>query len=332
MSTVAEPTKLRSSKNLKNIPLDLIMESNVAMRGAETKNKDWPYFVDTIKKDGVLNPILVRELRDPENDRVIYGIVDGRQRYEASKLAGHPDIPAHIRQMNEGEVMEAQIIANVAKIETKHAQYAKQLMSIFQQNPLMTMSDMSHRLSRPPDWIRRRLAILNLPEHVQKMIDDGDIKLAQAVALVELNKLVPDEVGNFLDRAQTAQRSEFTAQVNERVKQIREMRKAGKDPNKVNEFTAVPMVRKPTELRDEFENTAAATAVIESMGAKSALDGWKAAIAWVNKMDPKSQEQGRAKFEQQKAIQAEAAERRKVEREEKKAKEAADKTAAAVVG
>ncbi len=328
MSTVEAAPKVKS-KNLRNIPLDLIVESPVAMRQAEIKSKDWPTFVDTIRRDGVLIPILVRELRDPENDRTIYGIIDGTQRFAAAKLAGHADIPAHIRQMNEAEVMEAQVIANVAKIETKHVQYAKQLVKIFNQNPLMTVNDMATRLSRTPEWVYKRLSLVSLPDNVTTLVDDGKIKLSNAVALVGLAKIAKEELVNFLDRAQTTSPSEFQAQINERVKQIREARKAGKDPDKVNEFEPIPMPRKNSELKDEFTNPKNATAVIEAMAAKSALDGWKAALAWVNKMDPLSQQEGREKFENQKRLQAEAAERRKAEREEKKAQAAAENTAAA---
>jgi ParB family chromosome partitioning protein len=59
---------------------------------------------ETIRKSGVYQAILAR----PKDNTL--EIVFGERRYRASLLAGKETIPALIREMNDAEVLEAQII------------------------------------------------------------------------------------------------------------------------------------------------------------------------------------------------------------------------------
>lgn len=323
MSTATSPTKL------KKIPLDLIRESKVALREVDRESEQYEGLVSSIRDKGVMNPIVVREQKD-EDGKTVYGLVDGKHRYTAAQDAGLSEIPAQVMTFSDAEVLEAQVIGNVHRVETKPVEYSKQLQRMFGANPMMTMGDMAAKLSKSPAWISQRLSLNHLPKHVGEMVDDQKITLTNAYALVELSKLAPDEVDSFLDRAQTLPPSEFAAQVQQRTKAIKDARRAGRDPNKANEFEPVPLPQSKAKLLEEYKNPSIAQRVLERVGAQTPLDGWKAAMAWTVKMDPESIDEGRRKFEAEKAAQAEAKEKRRAERAAKKQEDAAKASLEAV--
>jgi ParB/RepB/Spo0J family partition protein len=321
MSTgVAIPTG-----KLKKIPIGDIRESNIVLREVDRKSEKYVGLVNSIRDRGILNPIVVREVRD-ENGKLFYGLVDGKHRYSGAQDAGLTEVPANVINMTDADVMEAQVIGNIHRVDTKPVEYSKRLKEIFYANPMMTLSDMATRLAKSPEWVRQRLALTNLPEHVGNLVDEGKITLSNAYSLVDIAKLAPDEINGFLDRAQTLPPTEFAPQVGQRVKSIREARRAGKDPNKVDEYEPVPLVQKPATIRDEFKNPQFAEPVLAAMGATTALDGWKAAIAWTVRMDPLSIEEGRRKYEAEKAAQKEAREKRQAEKAQQRQATAAEAT------
>lgn len=101
---------------LKSIPLSLIRENPVALRNVNRKGEGYLGLVDSVRKDGVLNAIVVREIKDPTNGNVVYGLVDGLHRFSAASDAGLTEIPAQVKDMDDAAVLEAQLIANVHKI------------------------------------------------------------------------------------------------------------------------------------------------------------------------------------------------------------------------
>lgn len=97
---------------LKLIPLRQIRENPVALRAVNRTSDGYVELVDSIKRNGVYNGILVREVKDPDSGEVLYGLIDGLHRFSAAQDAGLTEIPAQVRSMADAEVLEAQVIAN----------------------------------------------------------------------------------------------------------------------------------------------------------------------------------------------------------------------------
>ncbi len=71
----------------------------------------------------MLLPITVREVRDPDTGQKYYSLIDGLHRYNAAQDAGLEEIPCHVLTMDELQVLEAQLMANVHKVETRPVEY-----------------------------------------------------------------------------------------------------------------------------------------------------------------------------------------------------------------
>ncbi|WP_245590065.1 ParB/RepB/Spo0J family partition protein [Desulfonatronum lacustre] len=121
----------------------------------------------SIKAQGVLQPILVRPGKNPDE----YELVAGERRWRASKLAGLRHIPVIIRELGDKESLALALIENVQREDLnalEQAQALQQLQVEFQ----ATQNELAERtgLSRP--HIANLLRLLQLPEHIQKDIQE----------------------------------------------------------------------------------------------------------------------------------------------------------------
>jgi ParB/RepB/Spo0J family partition protein len=305
---------------LKSIPLQMIRENPVALRSVNTKDEEYISLVDSVRRRGILNAIVVREVKDPETGVIFYGLVDGLHRYTAAGDAGLTEIPANVIAASDADVLEAQIIANIHKIETRPVEYTHQLMRILAGNPTMTASDLAGRLAKSSTWVSERLSLDKLIESIAKIVDEGKIVLANAYALA---KLPAEEQTNFIDRAMTMQPPEFIPTANARLKELRDAKRQGRDPSK-HEFVAVPHLRKISEIKSELEHPEIGPMLINEIGAPTPQDAFNLAIKWVLHMDDLSIAAAKKKDEEHRAKEEQAKIARKKEREEAKLKAAAE--------
>lgn len=278
---------------LKSVSLNLIRENKTLLRTIKKDAEDYQELVQSIRVRGVLNAISLREIQPETNGGpILYAVIDGTNRFNAAKDAGLEEIPAQIMSMDDAQVEEAQIIANVHKIETKAVDYTKALVRILERNPLMTEAELASLVHKSPTWIRERFSLLKLHPDLQVLVNEGDIKVISGYALA---KLPEEEQIAFRDRAITMQPGEFTANVNQRVKELRAAKLEGRDPNSVDAFVPTPMLRSKGDVVDEQVNGTNAKTELAAVDAKNAFDGWRAAINWVTQMDPASLKVAEAK-------------------------------------
>lgn len=302
------------------IPVSKIRENQVALRPVDRESEDYQGIAASVKMRGILIPILVREFEDPENKgQILYGLIDGLQRFNAALDAGLDVIPAQITDKDQAEIEEIQIVANAKRIETKPVQYANQIDRLLQRNPTLTVNELSGRLSVSPGWIYKMLGMVKkLHPDLKPKVDSAEIKLANAI---ELSKLPTEEQTQWADKAQTMDSGEFTANVASRIKAIKEARKKGKAEGPVV-FEPVAHARKWAEVKAEYTKPAFRDSILTRNKATTAADGWTLALAWVATMDPDSQAQQKLDHQAREEKNKADADKRKLERETAKEAEA----------
>src|SRR5688572_23183671 len=117
-------SKMSKATQLLTIPLGMIRENPDALRAVDKESENFLGLVDSIKQKGVLNAISVREVVAPSGAKE-YALIDGLHRFHAAIAAALTEIPAQVFSLDQAEVYEAQIEANVHKVETKHMDYCK---------------------------------------------------------------------------------------------------------------------------------------------------------------------------------------------------------------
>lgn len=308
---------MSKASDFKVVPISMVRENPIALRQVNKKSETYPGLVDNVRAVGILSPPTVREMKDPESGQKYYSLVDGLHRFNAAQDAGLEEIPVHVIQADEAEVLEIQLMANVHKVETKSVEYAKQLSRILANNPTMTVSQLAIKLGKSPTWIAGLLGLVKLVDEIVPLVHEGKINLSNAIPLA---KLAPEEQIHFVDRAITMTPGDFAPTVNARIKELRDAKRQGREPGP-SEFKPMPHIRKKAEIEAEIASPNELITLIREQGLRTPAEIAKLALEWVLSLDPVSVATSRAKAEAYDAEQKAKADQRK--------KEAADKKAAA---
>lgn len=302
----------------KVIQLNQIRENPSALRPVNKKSEKYEGLVDSVRKNGIMNPIVVREVKDRNTGEIYYGLVDGLHRYNAAQDAGLTEVAVNVIDIDEAEVLEAQILANLHKVDTRPVEYTKQLMRILSSNLLMTISELASKLSVNPGWLSERLGLIKLDEKIANLVDEGKITLSNSYSLA---RLPFEEQSAYVERAMTMQPKEFIPTVNARVKEIRNAKRQGRDPS-AQTFVPVPHMRRIGEINEELEKKAVVRALIAEVKPKTAEDAFMLGLEWVRHMDPLSIEAQKQADADRKAKEEQDKAERKRKREEEKAEKA----------
>lgn len=314
---------------LRRVPLTEIKVNPVALRSVDKESEAYKGIVNSIRVQGVLNAITLRQKTD-EVGKSFYEVIDGLQRYSASCDAGvdangQPitDIPAQILEKSDADVLELQIIGNAQRVETRPEEYSRQLVRILQLHPSMTEAELAVKLGQSPAWINERLNLVKLIPQAADLVNGGQIGLSNAYAL---SKLPADEQPNWVERAQTTPPVQFVAAAFERKKEIDKARRQGRETTE-EKFVAIPHFRKLAEVRLESEVMGNLTSVVSAKFPNDPIKAAQYALSWVLNMDSDTVVVKQAAWEADYKARAENKAQRAAERKAARAKEAAEREA-----
>ena len=136
---------------------------------------------ESIKNYGVLQPIVLKP-----DDKGKYMIIAGERRYRASKLARKSDIPAVIKDIPMKDIMEIALIENLQREELNPIEEALAYRSLIK-NYEVTQEEISEAVGKSRPHITNTLRLLNLPQKIIDMIDQGQITAGHGKALLRVN-------------------------------------------------------------------------------------------------------------------------------------------------
>ncbi len=165
--------------DIKYIPVGNIVPNKDQPR-KNFKEDQLKELASSIEKNGVLQPILVRELKTQPN---MYEIIAGERRWRASTFAGITEIPAIIKELSDKETFEIGLIENLQRENLSPIEEAngyKKLMNSFD----YTQEDIAKIVNKSRSYIANVLRLLYLPQEVQDMVNNGDLSYSIARTLV----------------------------------------------------------------------------------------------------------------------------------------------------
>src|SRR5689334_263298 len=146
---------------------------------------------ETIRADGVLQPICVRPHREHKGR---YVINHGERRVRAARLAGLLTIPAFIR---ENVDPYAQAIENVQRDELLPLDLATFVIEREQAGD--SRAEIARRLGTPASLITEVAGLADAPEPIRKLHDDGRCRDVRSLyLLVRTHRQEPEAVENLL--------------------------------------------------------------------------------------------------------------------------------------
>lgn len=139
----------------------------------------------SIRKHGVLQAILVREIAAPKAGKAKYQVVAGERRFRAAHLAGLEEIPAQVRTMTDDEALGAQIVENLQREDVHPLDEADGFLRLKEEMKL-GVREIAERVAKDARYIARRLALTNLIEEARDDLRKELITLAHALELCRL--------------------------------------------------------------------------------------------------------------------------------------------------
>jgi ParB/RepB/Spo0J family partition protein len=242
---------------------------------------------DSIREQGILQPILVRPLNPG-----LYEVVEGNYRFTCAREVGLETIPCLIREMDDSKVLVLQLQANAISPETQPVEYAQRLKKILAQNPGMTQRELACLIRKTPAWISNLLNLTKLEKRFQVMVDRGEIPLDNAYRLARIPNFLQE---GFVERAQLMPATEFRALSAACIKQFTEAVKQGTmEAYYSAQFKPQAHLRSIKEVEGELAAREVGALVCTGEDCASALDGFYAGLRWCSHLDRKSVEEQEA--------------------------------------
>ena len=141
---------------------------------------------ESIRAQGIMQPILVRRLADGANQGK-YEIIAGERRFRAAKLAGLDVVPVLVRDVPNEAAAAMALIENIQREDLNPLEEAQGLQRLVKEFG-HTHEQAAQAVGRSRSAASNLLRLLNLADPVQTMLMAGDLDMGHARALLGLDK------------------------------------------------------------------------------------------------------------------------------------------------
>lgn len=172
--------EIPKNKQIQDIELDKIVPNRYQPR-REFSDDSIKELAETLDKDGLLQPIVVRE--DGEDQ---YEIIAGERRYRAAKSLNWETIPAIVNNMNDDQAASLALIENLQREDLNPIDEAKAYTNLMKLNDL-TQTALAKDMGKSQSYVANKLRLLKLDDDVQKALVEGKITARHGRALLNLS-------------------------------------------------------------------------------------------------------------------------------------------------
>ena len=195
LDNVNAPIEPKKEISIETQPMLVDLDKILTNKGQPRKlfkEKDLFELVESIKENGVIQPILVIEKEG------MFEIVAGERRYRASRLAGLSKIPVIVKRATKKDILVMSIIENVQRSDLNCVEEAMayfQLMREFE----LTQEEVSKKIGKERSTIANFLRLLKLPKEVivsvqKDLLSFGHAKILTGITDEETQKRLANEV------------------------------------------------------------------------------------------------------------------------------------------
>ena len=134
---------------------------------------------DSIKKVGVLQPILVRAHGSG------YQIIAGERRWRASRAAGLERVPVRVMAISDTEALALALIENLQRSDLNPVEEARGYRRLIADYG-MTQAELADRVSKSRSAVTNTLRLLDLPEDIQELLYQNRLTAGHARAILSV--------------------------------------------------------------------------------------------------------------------------------------------------
>ncbi|MGB8634691.1 MAG: ParB/RepB/Spo0J family partition protein [Rhodanobacteraceae bacterium] len=168
-----------NDSELKSLPLEQIQPGKYQPR------RHWDEaaldeLAASIRAQGLIQPVVVREI-----GRNRFELIAGERRWRASQRAGLNAIPALVKQVSASAAPAMALIENIQREDLSPLEEAQALARLIKDFEL-THQQVAEAVGRSRAAVSNLLRLLELPAAVSKLLDDGELQMGHARALLTL--------------------------------------------------------------------------------------------------------------------------------------------------
>ena len=215
---------------------------------------------NSIRENGLLQPILVREYG--ESGR--YQIIAGERRFRACKLAGLTEIPAIVLDRDDRAAAQIALIENIQREDLNPLEEALAYKSLKDEYD-MTQEELSERVGKSRSAIANSIRLLDLPEEILTMVAARELSAGHARTLLG----VKDKEDMILLAQFAAEQDLSVRQLEEQVKKINKKKKVEEDTEE--EEKEAPVVDYFREMELRIQRQLGRKVKLENKGKKKTL-------------------------------------------------------------
>ncbi len=239
------PPEAQPGEALRTLPVQQLQPGKYQPRMQMDASK-LTELAESIKAQGVIQPIVVRELSPGK-----FEIVAGERRWRASQEAGLAEVPVVVRELDDRTVIAMALIENIQREDLNPLEEAQSLQRLINEFSL-THAEAAEAVGRSRAAVSNLLRLLELPPAIRVLLEARRLEMGHARALLTLS---PDLASKLASDA--AEQGWSVREVEHRAQQFA----AGKVP--VNGKKA-----KPAKAAPQPDIASLETELSESLGTR----------------------------------------------------------------
>lgn len=186
-------TQVVESKNDDLIKLDL----DLLRPGKYQPRKDMSpaaleELAESIRSQGIIQPIVVRRMQNNQ-----FEIIAGERRWRASQLAGIDKVPCIVKQVPDEAAIAIALIENIQREDLNAMEEATALNRLIEEFDL-THQQVAEAVGKSRAAVSNLLRLNSLNEPVKRLLENGDLDMGHARALLALNGDVQTEIARLV--------------------------------------------------------------------------------------------------------------------------------------
>ena len=172
-------------EGLHQIPLELLQRGKFQPR-MDMRQDTLQDLANSIKAQGIVQPIVARPLKKRAGKAQRYEIVAGERRWRAAQIAGLAEIPTVIRDIGDDAAIATALIENIQRENLNPLEEARALDRLIREFDL-THQEGAEAVGRSRASVSNLLRLLDLTDKVKLMLESRQLEMGHARALLPIS-------------------------------------------------------------------------------------------------------------------------------------------------
>ncbi len=172
-------TGAEGEEGVRTVPIESLEPSPLQPR-REFPAEELEGLADSLRRHGVLQPLLVRPARDSGGG---FEIVAGERRWRAAQKAGIFELPVVVRELEDREVVQLALVENLQRQDLDPLEEAEAYRRLIEEFG-HTQEEVAQAVGRSRSHVANTLRLLSLPAVIRGLLRSGRISAGHARALL----------------------------------------------------------------------------------------------------------------------------------------------------